>query len=147
MIEAALAGQLAGLFAPFLPKLMDTAAAAGTKFLESAVGKAGESAWGKAVSVWNILWPEAEKDPEVAKAIQDVAKNAEDPDAKVALSWQLKKLTIPPEALAELQKIVAESKSEIRITTADRGSVAVGGSISGGTITTGYHESSKRSEP
>ena len=147
MIEAILAGQLAGLLAPFLPKLLDTAAAAGKIAVESVAGKAGEAAWSKAVSVWNILRPEVEKDPEVAKAIQDVAKNAEDPDAKVALSWQLKKLTVPPETLAELQKIVAESKSEIRITTADRGGVAVGGSVSGGTITAGYHETSKKSEP
>ena len=147
MIEAALAGQLAGLLAPFLPKLMDTAAAAGTKVLESVAGKAGEVAWNKAVRVWNILRPEVEKEPEVARAIQDVAQNAEDPDAKAALSWQLKKLTIPPETLAELQKIVAESKSDVRITTADRGGVAVGGSISGGTITAGYHETGKKSEP
>ncbi len=147
MIEAILAGQLAGLLAPFLPKLLDTAAAVGKIAVESVAGKAGEAAWSKAVSVWNILRPEVEKDPEVAKAIQDVAKNAEDPDAKVALSWQLKKLTIPPEALAELQRIVAENKSGISITTADRGSVAVGGNVSGGTITTGYHEASKKSEP
>jgi len=147
MIEAALAAQLAGLLAPFLPKLMDTAAAAGTKVLESVAGKAGEAAWNKAVRVWNILRPEVEKEPEVAGAIQDVAQNAEDPDAKVALAWQLKKLTVPRETLAELQKIVAESKSEIRITTADRGGVAIGGSVSGGTITAGYHETSKKSEP
>ena len=147
MIEAALAAQLAGLLAPFLPKLMDTAAAAGTKVLESVAGKAGEAAWNKAVRVWNILSPEVEKEPEVARAIQDVAQNAEDPDAKTALSWQLKKLTIPPETLAELQKIVAESKGDVRITTADRGGVAVGGSISGGTINAGYHETGKKSEP
>jgi len=73
-------------------------------------------------------------------------KNAKDPDAKVALSWQLKKLTLPLETLAELQKIVAESRSEVRITSADRGGVAVGGSVSGSTITAGYHESSKKSE-
>ncbi|MBK7387335.1 MAG: hypothetical protein IPI63_11740 [Methanothrix sp.] len=146
MIEAALAGQLAGILAPFLPKLMDTAAAGGMKVLESAAEKAGEAAWDKAVRVWNILRPEVKKDPEVDRAIQDVAKNAEDPDAKVALSWQLKKLTLPLETLAELQKIVAESRSEVRITSADRGGVAVGGSVSGSTITAGYHESSKKSE-
>ena len=146
MIEAALAAQLAGLLAPFLPKLMDTAAAAGTKVLESVAGRAGEAAWNKAVRMWNILRPEVKKDPEVDRAIRDVAQNAEDPDAKAALSWQLKKLTLPPETLAELQKIVAESESDVRITSADRGAVAVGGSVSGSTITAGYHEGSKKSE-
>jgi hypothetical protein len=121
---------------------MDTAAAAGTKVLESVAGKAGEAAWNKAVRVWNILRPEVEKEPEVARAIQDVAQNTEDPDAKVALSWQLKKLTLPPEVLSELQKIIAESKSDIRITSADRGGVAVGGNVLGGTII-GYHGSEK----
>jgi hypothetical protein len=96
--------------------------------------------------VWNMLRPEVENEPEVAKAIQDVAQNAVDPDAKVALAWQLKKLTLPLETLAELQKIIAESKSDIRITTADHGSVAVGGSVSGGTITAGYHGTDKMSE-
>lgn len=139
MIEAALASQLAGLVAPFLPKLIDKAA-------ESAAGKAGEAAWNKALSIWKMLWPEAEKNPEVAKAIKDVAQNAEDPDAKVALAWQLKKLTLPPEVLAELQKIIAESKSDIRITSADRGGVAVGGSVTGGTIIAGHHEGGKSAE-
>jgi len=146
MIEAALAAQLSSLLAPFLPKLMDTAASAGKKAVESVVGKAGEAAWNKALSVWNMLRPEVEKEPEVAKAIKDVAENAEDPDAKVALAWQLKKLTLPPEVLAGLQKIIAESKSDIRITSADRGGVAVGGSVTGGTITAGYQEGSRKSE-
>jgi hypothetical protein len=146
MIEAALAAQLAGILAPFLPKLMDTAAVAGKKTVESVAGKAGEAAWNKAVRVWNVLRPEVKKEPEMDRAIQDVAQNAEDPDAKAALSWQLKKLTVSPETLAELQKIVAESKSDVRITSADRGGVSVGGSVSGGTITAGYHATDKKSD-
>ena len=147
MIEAALAAQLAGLLAPFLPKLLETTAAAGKKAVDTLAGKASEAAWSKAVSVWNMLRPEVEKEPEVAKAIQDVAQNADDPDAKVALAWQLKKLTLTPTTLAEIKKIVAESKSDIRITTADRGGVAVGGDVSGGTITAGYHSTDKKTEP
>jgi thioredoxin-like negative regulator of GroEL len=146
MIEAALAAQLASLLAPFLPKLMETTTAAGMKALDNLAGKAGEAAWNKAVSVWNMLRPEVEKEPEVAKAIQDVAQNAEDPDAKVALAWQLKKLTLPPATLEEILKIVEESKSDIRITTADRGGVAIGGNVSGGTITAGYHSTDNKSE-
>jgi len=146
MIEAALAVQLAGLLSPFLPKLVNSAAAASKKAVESVAGKTGEAAWNKAVWVWNILRPVVEKEPEVAKAIKDVAQNAEDPDAKVALAWQLKKLSLSPEMLTELQKIIAEGKSDIRITSADHGGVAIGGSVTGGTITAGYQESSKRSE-
>jgi tetratricopeptide (TPR) repeat protein len=132
MIEAELASQIAGLVVPFLPKLIDKAA-------ETAAGKAGETAWNKALSIWNKLWPEAEKDPEVAKAIKDVAQNAEDPDAKGALAWQLKKLTLPAEVLYELQKIIAEINSGIHITSADHGSVAVGGSVTGSTIIGGIN--------
>lgn len=139
MIEAALASQIAGLVAPFLPKLIDKAA-------ETAAGKAGEAAWNKALSIWNRIWPEVERNPEVAKAIKDVAQNAEDPDAKVALAWQLKKLTLPPEALEELQKIIAESKSDIRITFADRGGIAISGSVKDSEVRAGYHEGSKKPE-
>lgn len=146
MIEAALAAQLAGLLAPFLPKLLETTAASGKKAVDTLAEKAGGAAWNKAVSVWNMLRPEVEKEPEVAKAIQDVALNAEDPDAKIALAWQLKKLTLPPTTLAGIQKIVAESKSDFRITTADRGGVAIGGNVSGGTIFAGYHSTDKESE-
>ena len=138
MIEAALATQLAGLLAPFLPKLMDTTASVGKKAVESVGGRVGEVAWNEAVKVWNILRPEVETKPEVAKAIKDVAQNADDPDAKVALTWQLKKLTLPPATLDELQKIITESKSEVRITTATSGGVAIGGSSSGNTITTNF---------
>ena len=144
MIEAALAAQLAGLLSPFLPKLMEATAAAGKKTIDTLAGKAGEAAWNKAVAVWNVLWPEAKKEPEVEKAIQDVAGKADDPRAETILSWQLEKLTLPPATLAELQKIVAESKSGTRVTTADRGGVAVAGSVSGGTITAGYHGTEKK---
>ena len=147
MIEAALAAQLAGFLVPFLPKLMDTAVVAGKKAVESVAGKAGEAAWNKAVSVWNMLRPEVEKEPEVAKAMQDIAGKPNDPRAEALLSWQLEKLTLQPAMLAELQKIIAESKSDISITSADRGGVAIGGNVSGGTITAGYHETGKKSEP
>lgn len=142
MIEA-LAAQLAGLLAPFLPKLMGTAIVAGKNAVESAAGKAGEAAWNKAVSVWNMLRPEVEKEPDVAKAMQDIAGKPNDPRAEALLSWQLEKLTLQPAMLAELQKIIAESKSDIRVTSADRGGIAVGGNVSGGTIRTGYNVGQK----
>jgi hypothetical protein len=137
MIEAALAAQLARLLAPFLPKLMETTATAGKKAVDTLAGKAGEAAYNKAIRVWNMLKQEVEKEPEVAKAIQDVAGKPNDPRAEALLSWQLEKLTLPSGTLAELQKIVTESKSDIRITTADRGGVAIGGDASGNVIIAG----------
>jgi thioredoxin-like negative regulator of GroEL len=107
-------------------------------------GKIGEAAWDKAVKVWSILKPEVEKEPEVAKAIQDVAQNAEDPDAKAALSWQLKKLDLPEAAISELQKIISDSRNEIHITTATSGGVAIGGNSSGNIITTNYQGSDRK---
>ena len=93
MIDAALATQLAGLLAPFLPKLLDITAAAGNKTVESIGGKIGDAAWNKAVGVWNIIRPQVEKEPEVAKALQDAASKPNDPRVEALLSWQLEKLT------------------------------------------------------
>jgi hypothetical protein len=146
MIETALATQMAGLIAPFLPKLIETTTAVGKKAMDTLVGKAGDAAWNKAVDVWNMLRPEVEKEPEVAKAVQDIAGKPNDPRTEALLSWQLEKLTLPPKMLAELQKIFAESKSDIRVITADHGGVAVGGNIRESTITAGYHGSDKKAE-
>lgn len=140
MIDAVLASKLASALAPFLPALVGTAVAAGQKAVGSVGGKAGEAAWGKAVSLWDKLRPEVEKEPEVSKAIQDVASRPDDPRAEALLSWNLEKLTLPPEPLEEIQKIIADTRSETRITTATSGSVAIGGDAEGNIIVTGNQD-------
>ena len=146
IIEAAFAQQLAGLLAPALPYLMGPAAAAGQKAAEAAAGKIGEDAWTRAKEAWDKLKPWADKKPEVATTLKEVADG--DPLAKDALARDLKKLleSMPDETVSEIKNIVIQTKSESRITTADRGGVAVGGNVSGGTITGGYHSSDKKTE-
>jgi len=127
---------------------MGPAAAAGQKAAEAAKSKLGEDVWNKAKQIWDKLRPEVEKKPEAAGALKEVAENAEDELAKAALPRDLKKLLegMPPETVDQLRSIVSEVKSETRITTADRGGVAVGGNVSGGTITAGYHSYEKKPE-
>jgi hypothetical protein len=144
MIEDALATQLAGLLVPFLPKLLETTAAAGKKAVDTLAGKAGESAWNKAVSVWNMLRPEVEKEPEVAKALQEASKKPNDPRVEAMLSLELEKLTLPPETIATIQKLIAENKSNIQIVSASDHSVSAGGNMIGNTIITGSQNTDKK---
>jgi hypothetical protein len=149
MIEALLLQQLSTLLAPALPYLMGPAAVAGQKAVEAVGGKIGEEAWKKAQQVWDKLQPWVNKKPEVSNALKEVADNANDPVYTNTLPLNLKKLLedMPPEAVSEIRNIViSQTKSESRVTTADRGGVAIGGDISGGTINAGYHSYDKKPE-
>lgn len=143
IIETALAQLLAGLLAPALPYLIGPTAAAGQKTLEAVGGKIGEDSWTRAKEVWGKLKPWADKKPEVSSTLKEVADG--DPLAKDALARDLKKLleSMPDETVNEIRNIVLLTKSESRIATADRGGVAVGGNVSGGTINAGYHGEKK----
>lgn len=102
-------------------------------------GKFAEATWNKAADVWKKILPEVEKKPEVAKAIQEVAEKSDDSRAEAMLSWQLEKLDPPYEMLDQIKAILDQKVTGIQIISADRGSVAVGGSIQGSTITADYH--------
>ena len=145
IIEAAFAQQLAGLLAPALPYLIGPAAAAGQKAVEAVGGKIGEDAWTKAKEVWGRLKPWADKKPDVSSTLKEVADG--DPLAKDALARDLKKLleSMPDETVREIQKIIIQTKSESRTVIADRGGIAIGGDVSGGTVTAGYHSYDKKS--
>jgi len=148
MIEALLIQQLSSLLAPALPYLMGAATIAGKKAADSLGGKIGDEAWSKAQHVWDKLRPWAEKKPEVAKALKEVAENADDPIYTAILPLNLKKLLeeMPTQTVNEIRNIVIQAKSESRITTADRGGVAIGGDVSGGMITAAYHSYDNKSE-
>ena len=144
IVEIALAKQLAELLAPALPYLIGPAAVAGQKAAEAVGGKIGEDTWNKAKEVWSKLKPWADKKPEVASTLKEVADG--DPLAKDALPRDLKKLleSMPDETVNEIKNIVQiQTKNESRVVTADRGGVAIGDSVSGGTITAGYHGTEK----
>jgi len=137
MIDPELAQQATALITPFLPYLVNPAVSAGKDAAVKALGgKFVEAGWNRATGIWKKIWPEAEKKPEVAQAVKDVAENIDDPDAKAALSWQLKKVmaNMPPDTIDEIRSIIAEKGSETRITTASNGGVAIGGNASGNII-------------
>jgi hypothetical protein len=133
MIEA-LAQQIATQLAPVLPYLAaPTALAAKDAAAKAAGGKVGEAAWNKAVNLWSKIRPAVEKEPEVAKALQEVAQKPEDPRTEAILSWQLEKIlaSMPTKELNEIQGIVNKSRSEVRVITAMNGGIAIGGNATG----------------
>lgn len=137
MIDSGLVQQATELMAPLLPYLMSPTAAAGKDAAVKALGgKFIEAAWNKATAIWEKFRPEVEKKPEVSQALKDVAENIDDPDAKAALSWQLKKAmaNMPPETIDEIRSIIAEKVNLIHVATASNGSVAIGGDASGNII-------------
>jgi hypothetical protein len=149
MIETALIQQLSSLLAPALPYLMGSAALAGKKVAEAVGGKIGEGTWNKTQQVWDKLLPWVNKKPEVAASLKEVADNANDPIYTNTLPLNLKKLLegMPPETVSEIRNIViSQTKRESRVTKADRGGVAIGGDVSGGTINAGYHSYDKKPE-
>jgi len=146
IVEAVFAQQLAGLLTPALPYLIGPAATAGQKAAEAIGGKIGEDTWKRAKEVWGKLKPWADKKPDLASTLREVAEG--DPLAKDALARDLKKLleSMPEETVNEIRSIVvSQTQTESRVTKADRGSVAIGGNVSGGsTIAAGYHSYDKK---
>ena len=72
---------------------------------ESASGKFGEAAFGKAQAVWAKLSPKVEAKEAAKEAAIDVANSPEDKDSQAALRVQLKKLLEQDE---ELFKAIAQ---------------------------------------
>ena len=145
-IEVAFVKQVASVLAPALPYLMGAASGAGQKVAEMAKDKLGEEAWNKATRIWDKIRPEVEKNPDAGKALKKVADNPDNQLARDALPSSLQELLegMPPQTVNEIRSIVSVSKSEIHMVTADRGGIAVGGDVSGGTITGGYHSYDKK---
>ena len=140
IIDPGLAQQAAVLLAPYLPYLMNSTVVSGKDAAIKALGgKFVEAGWNKAADLWKKIWPKAGKKPEIARALQDVAEHADDPGAETVLSWQLNKVIddMPPEAIAEIQNIIAENVGETRVTKASNGSVAIGGDAYGNIINIG----------
>lgn len=146
MIEVAFVKQVASVLAPALPYLMGAASGAGQKVAEMAKDRLGEEAWNKAKRIWDKIRPEVEKNPDAGKALKKVADNPDNQLARDALPASLQELLegMPPQTVNEIRSIVSVSKSETRTVSADRGGVAIGGDVSGGTVTGGYHSYDKK---
>jgi len=96
---------LTAFLAPFLPALMKL----GTKALEGAATKAGETTGtkltenglNKAKAIWEKLFPKVEVKEAAKEAAEDVAKSPDDADSQAALRVQLKKILEADPDLAE----------------------------------------------
>jgi hypothetical protein len=100
---------LTAFLSPFLPFLLKLGGKAIDKSTESAAGKLGEAAFGKAQAVWGKLGPQVEAKESLKEAATDVANNPEDQDLQVVLKVQLQKLLKQDE---ELGKAIAEIMRE-----------------------------------
>lgn len=138
---AALAQQIGPYLAPALPYLIKGAITTGEEAAKALGKKLGEGDWLKSVKLWEKLKAQVEKQPEVAKKLDEVAAKADDPRAEVLLSWELEKVlaALSPDELQGLRTVLSEGGSSSITITISQGkrSVAISGGAQGATIITG----------
>jgi hypothetical protein len=131
MDPVALSTSVIAALAPFLPLLLS----AGESALGAAGEKLGTEAGTRALALWDRLRPRVESRPAALGAAQEVARLPGDADALSALRLQLRKLIENDPTLAEeLERHVGASATAIGAR-----SIAIGGSVSGGIVSTGDH--------
>lgn len=102
---------LANFLAPFFPSLLNL----GTKAAESAASKFGADAWEKAKNLWSKLCPQVEAKPLAQGAVQELAQNPDDEDARKALTKQLQKiLEADPTLAREIECLLKDNADIIR---------------------------------
>lgn len=128
---AAIAGDVVAFLGPFLPYLVK----AGEKAAEEAGKKLGANALEKAKALWSKL----RGNEEVERAGRDTAAMPDDPDAQAAFRLQVKKLLEQNEALARevMELMDAARRAAVTVSATGARSIAVGGSMSSGTLITG----------
>jgi len=137
MIDSELIQQVSALLSTFLPYLMSPNIDAGKDAAIKALGgKVVEEGWKKAVDIWKKILPEGEQKTNISEALKDMTENINDPEAKAALTWQLKKsmTKIPPDIIEEIRNIVNGENNKVHIINASNGSVAIGGNALGNII-------------
>ena len=128
------AQSLVTYLAPFLPYLMK----AGEKVIEEGGKKFGAAAWDQALAIWNKIRPQVEAKPAAVEAAQDVAEAPGDADAQATFRQQLKKLLRDdPDLTREIEELLKSNRTSTKVTASGTRSVAIGGNVSGGSITTG----------
>jgi hypothetical protein len=105
---------LVSFLKPFLPYLLNlgkpVAETAGKKLGE----KLGEGSWDKAQQLWGRLLPKVAEKPLAQGAVQALAENAEDDEAKDILSKQLQKLfEANPDLAQQIQQMVSSDQDMI----------------------------------
>ena len=128
---------LTAFLAPLLPRLLDIGGRLGDAITE----RVGDEVYGFASRIWARLRGKVEEKESAKEAVEDVARDPSDEDLQTVLRIQLKKLLAEDEALAaDVSRIWSEAQAAgavtVTVTASGAGSVAVGGDVSGSSITT-----------
>ncbi len=124
----ALATNVTGFLAPFLPYLLK----AGEKAAEEVGKKLGADAWEKAKSLWGRL----RSKPNVAQVAETVAVLPDNQSLRAALQEEVARALEQDKSLAqEVAQLMGVTITSVSA-SGDR-SVAIGGNVSGSTIITG----------
>ena len=103
-MDPMLAATLTQFLAPALPALI----AGGKKLVEAGGKELGEKGGEWVKSLWGKLRAKVEAQPTAIAAAAEVAKTPDDPDARAALRFQLRKiLEAEPDLAAELEQLLA----------------------------------------
>lgn len=123
---------------PFLYKMGESAAA-------EAMKKVGADTWERAKSLWGKL----STHPKVKEAADEIAADPDEPLLRPGLELQIRKALAADATLAEeLRKTLTAAGGHpagVTVNASGERSVAVGGSVTGGSITTGDQSGSRRS--
>ncbi|MEM6866763.1 MAG: hypothetical protein AAF528_00065 [Cyanobacteria bacterium P01_C01_bin.121] len=103
-----LAALVVSFLSPFLPHLLKLGQPAAEAAGKALGEKLGEGTWNKAQAVWNKLALKVKGKPLAKGAAEALAEDAEDEDAKEALTRQLDKvLAANPDLSQALQQLLA----------------------------------------
>ena len=130
---------LTAFLAPLLPHLLKI----GGDVVDTVADRAGKEVVGFAQRLWDKLRGKVAAKPAADEAVTDVAHHPDDEDLRTALKVQLQKLLEEDAGLAaEVRRIWEEAQAAgapaiiTTVTASGTGSVAIGGDVSGSTITT-----------
>lgn len=130
-----LASSLTTALVPVLPYLV--------KAGEGAAQEAGKNVTNRSLewaqSLWTKLKPRVDAKPAALEAVVEAAEDPDDGDVQATLRRQLKKLLVEDQSLAqEVNQWLQQGEAAGHIASASgKGSVSIGGNVTGSTIITG----------
>lgn len=117
----------------------------GEQVAEQAKGKLGDAAWESARTLWHRLRPKIDGDPAAKAAVETLAEDPDDVEARAALTFLLRRALADDPDLARLLEGEWESArtQTTAIASAER-SVALAGRNTGNVIITGDRDEPAR---
>lgn len=120
---------------------------AGDKLAEEAGQQFGAGVLKTAQAIWSRLFPKISQKASAQEALDD-AVTSKDEDSVGAFRLQLKKILADDQRLAEeLTTLLGKQPASVVVTASGERSVAVGGNVSGSTISTGDGHSKPATNP